>query len=70
MAPRKTIIPDAAMEKLLKSVGAERVSQDGKAKLREVLEDYGKRIGEKAIRMSNHAGRKTIKASDITEAVK
>ena len=39
-------------------------------KLGEVLEAYALGIGEKAIRFAQHAKRKTIKASDITEAMK
>lgn len=70
MAPRKAILPAAAMEKLLKKAGAERVADDGKEKLREVLEEYAQVIGEKALRLAHHAGRKTIKSSDIREAVK
>ena len=70
MAPRKTILPAAAMEKLLKKVGAERVSDDAKLKLVEVLEEIGEEIGEKAIRLAKHAGRKTVKAVDIKEATK
>ncbi len=65
-----SILPAAAMEKLLKKAGAERVSEDAKQKLREVLEEYAEGIGAKAVRMANHAGRKTIKDSDIREATK
>ena len=60
----------AAMEKLLRKAGAERVSDTGKAALREVLEDYSKIIGEKAIRFAKHSGRKTVKAEDIKLAAK
>ena len=70
MAPRKTILPAAAMEKLLKKAGAGRVSEDAKAKLIEVLEEIAEELGEKAVRLANHAGRKTVKAVDIREARK
>ena len=70
MAPRKTVLPAAAMEKLLKKVGASRVSEDAKEKLIEVLEEVAEKIGEKAVRLSKHAGRKTVKAVDIREAAK
>lgn len=64
------ILPAAAMEKLLRKAGAERVSEDAKHKLREVLEEYSETLGSRAVRMANHAGRKTVKASDVKEATK
>lgn len=69
MADQK-IIPLAAMEKLLKKAGAPRVSEDAKSAMKEVLEDYGERIGQKAIRIANHAGRKTVKEADIKLAMR
>ncbi|MDP3918922.1 MAG: NFYB/HAP3 family transcription factor subunit [Nanoarchaeota archaeon] len=70
MSPRKTILPIAAMEKLLKKAGADRVSDDAKYKLIEVLEELAEDIGQRANRLAKHAGRKTIKAVDIKEASK
>lgn len=70
MSQRKTILPSAAMEKLLKKAGAERVSEDAKAKLIEVLEEIAEEIGEKAVRLARHAGRKTVKSVDVREATK
>ena len=65
-----SILPAAAMEKLLKKAGAERVSEDAKHELKEVLEAYAINLGGKAVRLAAHAGRKTIKSSDVKEAVK
>ncbi len=65
-----SILPAAAMEKLLKKAGAERVSEDAKQEMREVLESFAIDLGAKAARLAVHAGRKTIKASDIKEATK
>lgn len=64
------IIPLAAMEKLLKKCGAERVSEDAKEAMKELLETYGEQIGEKAVRIAQHSGRKTVKGSDIKISVK
>jgi histone H3/H4 len=64
------ILPAAAMEKLLKKVGAPRVSQSAKEALREVLENYGEQIGDKAVKLAAHSGRKTVKAEDVKLAVK
>lgn len=67
---KKRIISASAMEKLLKKVGAPRVSDDAKEALREILEDLGEQIGEKSIKLAKHSGRKTVKASDIKLAHK
>ncbi|MCK5025208.1 MAG: histone [Nanoarchaeota archaeon] len=61
----KRVLPLAAMEKLLKNCGADRVSDEAKAALRNVLEEVGEMTGKQAIRLANHAGRKTVKADDI-----
>ncbi len=63
-------IPLAAMEKLLKKIGAKRVSDSGKIALREFLEELTEKIGTKALKFAEHAGRKTIKSGDIKLAVK
>ncbi|MBI4146461.1 histone family protein [Candidatus Woesearchaeota archaeon] len=70
MPSSKRLIPLAAMEQLMKQAGAERVSDDAKAALKEVLEEYGKRIAMDAVQLASHAGRKTIKAGDIKLAAK
>lgn len=64
------VLPLAAMEKLLKKIGADRVSEDAKAALKEVLEDYGEKIGGHAIQIAKHSGRKTVKGGDIKLAAK
>ena len=67
----KKILPLAAMENLLKTrANAPRVSNDAKEALRQILEDSGEKIGEKAVRLANHSGRKTVKAVDIKLAAK
>jgi len=58
------------MERIMKQVGADRVSEDGKAALRDVLEDISVNISERAMKFAMHAGRKTIKAEDIKLASK
>ena len=63
-------LPLAAMEKLLKQGGAERVSDKAKVALKNVLEEMAHEIAVKAIKLSAHAGRKTIKSDDIKLAVK
>jgi len=66
----KRIIPLAAMERLIKKAGAERVSEDAKAALRDVLEEFGEEVSEAAIKFAVHTGRKTVKAKDIKLATR
>ena len=63
-------IPVASMEKLLKNAGAERVADGAKVALKEVLEDASERIARQAFEYAKHAGRKTVKASDVKLAAK
>ena len=54
----------------MKKVGAERVSEESKEAMRDVLEDIAEDIATQAIKFAQHAGRKTVKAEDITLAAK
>ena len=60
----------AAMYRVIKKSGAERVSDDAADALRRLLEDVASRIATQAVDLSVHAGRKTIKAEDIRLAAK
>lgn len=59
------LIPLAAMEKIIKNAGADRVADDAKVALKEVIEEKAKEIAERAAKFAMHAGRKTIKSEDI-----
>ena len=63
-------IPVAAMERLLKKAGAQRVSEDAKIALKNALETYAQKIGESAVKYAAHASRKTVKSEDIELATK
>ncbi len=67
---QERLIPLAAMEKLMRQAGAERVSDDAKLALKEIIEDKAKEISEKAARFASHAKRKTVKSEDIKLATK
>ena len=62
-------LPKAPTARLIKNVGASRVSRDAVVLLAEVMEDYGTSVARKANEYAHHAGRKTIKASDIKLAL-
>ena len=66
----KRLLPLAAMEKILKQAGAERVSDKAKAALKTVIEDEAEQIAAQAVKFAVHAGRKTVKAGDIKLASK
>lgn len=58
-------LPKAPIERLIKRAGAERVSDDAVAALADVLEEIALQIAAKAIKLSKHAGRKTVTEEDI-----
>lgn len=64
------LLPLAAMEKILKQCGAERVSDKAKVAMKNVMEDIADDIASRAIRFAKHAGRTTVKDRDIKLATK
>jgi len=67
---RKTIIPKAAVARILFTTGAKRVSADGVDAFTEILETITLEIGHQAARIASHSGRKTVQEGDIHLAVK
>ena len=65
-----SILALAAMDKLLRKSGAQRVSESAKKAMREVLEEYSDKICQKAVQLAKHGGRTTIKDEDIKLASK
>tara|TARA_Y100000310_G_C20163016_1_gene570076 strand:+ start:194 stop:400 length:207 start_codon:yes stop_codon:yes gene_type:complete len=63
-------LPLAAMEKILKKVGAERVADNAKTTLRTVIVGIAEDISSQANKLALHAGRKTVKSEDIRLAAK
>lgn len=58
-------LPLAAIERLIKKAGANRVSVSACLALRDILEETAIEIASKATRLAKHAGRKTVKEDDI-----
>jgi histone H3/H4 len=63
-------LPIAAVIRIAKKNGAERVGSDAAAALLAKTEAYIANLTKEANRLAQHAGRKTIKEEDIDLAVK
>ncbi|RLE86663.1 MAG: histone [Thermoprotei archaeon] len=65
MKVRTKALPLAPFERILRAAGAERVSEDAAAALRDLIETIAKRIAEESVSAMRHAKRKTVKKADI-----
>lgn len=62
-------LPRAPTARIMKNAGAQRISGDAVDELLAAIEAYGTDIASRANDLARHAGRKTVKASDIKLAM-
>ena len=60
----------AALERIMRKAGAERVSASAVEKLAEAMEEYGEKLSREAVELARHAGRKTVKREDVKLAAR
>jgi histone H3/H4 len=63
-----TELSQSAVERIMKKAGAQRISADATETLAVLMEEYGVFLAKEAKKMSDHAGRKTLRGSDIRMA--
>jgi histone H3/H4 len=63
-------LPIAAIDRLIRKAGAERVSEDAAEELGKILSEVAIDISKQAIELAKHAKRKTVTSEDIKLATK
>lgn len=58
-------LPVAAVDRIIRRAGGQRVSESAAEELAEILEEYALEIAGEATELSEHAGRKTVRDTDI-----
>ncbi|KXA97300.1 histone [candidate division MSBL1 archaeon SCGC-AAA259I14] len=62
-------LPVAAVDRIIRRAGGQRVSEGAAVELAEVLEEKGLGIAKEAVKLSEHAGRKTVRDTDVRLAL-
>ena len=64
------MLPMLPFEKLAKKAGAKRMAREAASELRDLTEEYGSSIAASAVKLCEHAGRRTVKSEDVEFASK
>lgn len=57
------------MKEVIRSASNKRVSRDAANELNDELEIYGEDVAERAIKIADERGRKTVRQNDIRDAI-
>jgi len=63
-------IPLATVDRLMRKAGAKRVSEDAAQAMAEVVEERALVIAAAAVKLAEHAGRRTVRDVDVRLAAK
>lgn len=63
-------LPNAPIERIIRKAGADRVSEEAVAELKDAIEKAGQEIARDANEMADHANRNTITKEDIEMATR
>lgn len=63
-------LPIAPFKRIVKNTGGGRVSEEAAKELRDEIESISSDIATRAVRLAEHAGRKTVTADDIRLSAK
>ena len=67
---RTTLVPKAPVARILMNAGAKRVSANAVDVFAEIIEDIGKKISQRAAKIAQHSGRKTVQDGDVKLSAK
>jgi len=70
MAKKTSVIPKAPATRILLNAGAKRVAAEASEVFAEVITTIAEDIGEQAVRIAKHSGRKTVQEGDVRLAAK
>ena len=63
-------LPLLPFERIARKAGVKRLSKDAAEEMREIISELGIETAEKAVKISRHAGRRTVMKSDVRFVVK
>lgn len=64
------MLPLLPFERIAKKAGVKRISHEAVEELRDTMDEYATEVAEKAVKVSFHAGRRTVKEEDVRFVVK
>jgi DNA-binding protein len=70
MSRKTNVVPKAPAARILLKMGAKRVSAEGVSAFADVITNIAEEIGEKAVQIAKHSGRKTVQEGDIRLAIR